>query len=199
MELNGVVGLPWLEQPQVVTPEAWWRKSLVMATRRLWLRPGAAEAGGLQQQLLELLLSFRTGSDHRPLPPLHPAVQRAKRVCETAVAEELDVSALARQSGISASRLAHIFTQQLGLTPVQYRNFARVQHFIRTYNGDEGNLLRAALRAGFGSYAQFHRVFRQICGEPPATHVQWLWRSGEVDARLTLGGAISEAPAATAE
>jgi AraC-like DNA-binding protein len=123
----------------------------------------------------------------QPSLPVHPAVAQAKSVCEQLADRQLDIARLAEQSGLSASRLAHLFAEQLGITPLQYRNFARVQHFIRSYDGDERNLLRAALRAGFGSYAQFHRAFRQVCGEAPAVHFKWLANSARIDAKRTLG------------
>jgi AraC-like DNA-binding protein len=185
-ELNGARGLSLLEHPGVLTPEHEWRKSVIAAIRRLWLRPPTAGALPLQAQLCQALRSFPEITTAPSFEELHPAVVRAKSVCETSVNQELDVARLARESGLSASRLAHLFAEQVGVTPLQYRNFARVQHFIRSHDGDERNLMRAALRAGFGSYAQFHRVFWQVCGEPPAVHFKWLATSPEVDAQRTL-------------
>ena len=135
----------------------------------------------MQQQLWGAFSAFRE-APFTPHPDgLHPAVVRAKDVCEACVAHELDVARLARESGLSASRLAHLFAEQVGVTPLQYRNFARIQHFIRTYNGDERNLLRAALGAGFGSYAQFHRVFKTLTGRSPADYRKDLLSSGAAD------------------
>jgi AraC-like DNA-binding protein len=185
-ELNEVAALPWLAQPRVLSLELDWKKAVIAAARRLWLRPSQQETRSLQQHLWGAFSSFQEAPAPSHPAALHPAVVRAKRVCEACVDEELDVARLSRESGLSASRLAHLFAEQVGVTPLQYRNFARVQHFIRTYNGDERNLLQAALEAGFGSYAQFHRVFWQVCGEPPAVHFKWLSDSGEVDARRTL-------------
>lgn len=192
MELNGNPPLDWLSRPQVLAPGAGWRKSLITDTRRLWLRPPLQETFELQQRLFTTLSSFKN-VPHAPRPPdLHPAVKRAKNLCERQVHEELDATTIARVSGLSASRLAHLFSEQLGISPLQYRNFAQVQRFIQAYNDDERNLLRAALAAGFGSYAQFHRVFRQVCGEHPSAHFRWLSESGEVDARRTLIGTVSQ-------
>ncbi len=186
-ELNGAPPLEWLNEARAFSAAPDWRKGFVAETRRLWLRPPAGEAARIQAGLWQSLLSFQEDENARQPKALHSAVARAKRVCERSVARELDIAGLARQSGLSASRLAHLFADQVGISPLQYRNFARVQHLIRNYNGDERNLLRAALRAGFGSYAQFHRVFRQVCGKPPAAHLNWLLRNEEMDAQRTLG------------
>lgn len=189
-ELNGTSGLEWLERPGVFASSSAWRKAFVTATRGLWLRPPADEARNLQADLWQALLVFEESSSGPAPGAVHPAVTRARKVCETFVDRELDIADLARQSGSSASRLAHLFADQVGITPLQYRNFARVQHFIRGYDNDERNLLRAALRAGFGSYAQFHRVFLQVCGKTPAAHFRWLSDSDDLDAQRTLGKTV---------
>ena len=46
----------------------------------------------------------------------------------------------------------------------------RLQRFLRVYgSGRRTTALAAALEAGFGSYAQFYRVFREETGRNPAT------------------------------
>jgi AraC-like DNA-binding protein len=103
------------------------------------------------------------------------------------MASDLDMEVLARRSGISSSRLAHLFQAQLGLSPLQYKNFARLQHFVRLSGEADANILRAALRAGFGSYPQFHRVYQQVCGAPPRAHLNWLMNNEALDAARTIG------------
>jgi AraC-like DNA-binding protein len=48
----------------------------------------------------------------------------------------------------------------------RYRNRLRIEKFLELAVRS-GNLLQAALDAGFGSYAQFSRVFRQQMGVSP--------------------------------
>jgi len=187
LELASAAEVPWLAEPCVLAPAEAWRKPLLAAVRKLWLRPSASVALQLQARSWQALHAVEVDTVASGAH-LHPAVAQAKLVCEALGEQRLDISGLARQAGLSSSRLSHLFAEQLGLTPLQYRNFARVQHFIQTYDGDERNLLRAALRAGFGSYAQFHRTFRQVCGESPANHFRWL-DGAEVDAKRTLGNA----------
>lgn len=185
IELKDADPPPWLSQPVAITPTDRWRKAALAVLRKLWLRPPLDDALELQTRFLVALGTIEKAHLPRSLA-LHPAVVQARSVCESASEQKLDISTIAHKSGLSAGRLAHLFADQVGITPLQYRNFAHVQRFIRTYDGDERNLLGAALRSGFGSYAQFHRAFRQVCGETPATHFRWLARSGEVDARRTL-------------
>lgn len=76
---------------------------------------------------------------------------------------------LAEKLDIELSHLARVFKLLMGVPLVDYRNRLRLARFeALTYDG-RSNLLDAALEAGFGSYAQFHRVFRaQLKASPRA-------------------------------
>ncbi len=83
----------------------------------------------------------------------------------------LDGGVLARRFGVSLSKLTHTFHKQMGLSLVEYRNRLRLERFLALVERGGGNLLQAALEAGFGSYAQFHRVFRAMLGTTPKEYV----------------------------
>lgn len=99
----------------------------------------------------------------------HPAVVQAVRMLGKDCS--LGGQALAAQVGISLSRLARIFKAEMGLSLVEYRNRLRLQRFSVFVNAGRTNLLEAALGAGFGSYAQFHRVFRALHGRTPREYL----------------------------
>jgi AraC-like DNA-binding protein len=94
------------------------------------------------------------------------------RVLES-LAEQPKVSAqrLARDLGISSGHLARLFRTEMGISLVEYRNRLRIERFLSLADRSGGNLLDAALEAGFGSYAQFHRVFRKLVGTTPREYV----------------------------
>jgi len=75
---------------------------------------------------------------------------------------------LAPKSGLSPHRLSRLFKQQTGVTLVDFRNRQRVERFLEIYGRPARTMLDAALAAGFGSYPQFHRVFKRIAGCAPA-------------------------------
>lgn len=103
---------------------------------------------------------------------LHPAVARAVTLLRS-LGDDLSLRHLAQRCGLSATRLSRLFKQQMGLSLVQYRTHFRVQHFISRFGrGDTENMLEAALRAGFGSYPQFHRAFWQVTGYSPSEHLR---------------------------
>jgi AraC-like DNA-binding protein len=46
-----------------------------------------------------------------------------------------------------------------------------MQRFFQMLDQGECRLLDAALEAGFGSYAQFHRVYRKLVGKAPRDYL----------------------------
>ncbi len=76
---------------------------------------------------------------------------------------------LSVELGVSPGHLARSFKREMGGSLVDYRNRRRIDRFFDSISraGGTVNLLDAALEAGFGSYAQFHRVYRKFLGSAP--------------------------------
>jgi AraC-like DNA-binding protein len=114
-------------------------------------------------------------ADAQPLSQsydLHPSVARATALLRGPDGD-LTLECLARRCWLSGPRLSRLFKQQMGLSLVQYRNHYRVQQFITQFGHGEGQtMLQVALGVGFGSYPQFHRVFRQVTGYAPSEHLR---------------------------
>ena len=120
--------------------------------------------------LAVLYQSRRGGVSWQPLPRKSgqgPLVERVLR----ALAEDLPVTGerLSTELGVSPGHLARSFKREMGVSLVDYRNRLRLDRFFEAIQrrGGNGNLLDAALEAGFGSYAQFHRVYRKFLGTTP--------------------------------
>ena len=79
---------------------------------------------------------------------------------------------IAGKLDISLSRLARVFKAEMGMSLVEYRNRLRLDRFMVLLDRGRTNLLEAALAAGFGSYAQFHRVFRSVRQMTPRKFLQ---------------------------
>jgi AraC-like DNA-binding protein len=78
---------------------------------------------------------------------------------------------LAKELGISPGHLARSFKSEMGCSLVEYRNRLRVERFFATVDRGGSNIQQAAEEAGFGSYAQFHRVFRKLIGTTPREYL----------------------------
>ena len=79
---------------------------------------------------------------------------------------------IAAKLDLSLSRLARVFKSEMGMSLVEYRNRLRLDRFLVLVDRGGTNLLEAALTAGFGSYAQFHRVFRALRKTTPSEYLR---------------------------
>jgi AraC-like DNA-binding protein len=122
---------------------------------------------GLAWLLLTSWAAFRATSVPAAGQDVHPAVEKAARILRDED-QTLSLDELAARCGLSPHRLSRIFKEQTELPLVRYRQRQMLQRFLAAMqSGRSTNLLGTALDAGFGSYPQFHRVFRQIIGISP--------------------------------
>ncbi|MCB8924182.1 MAG: AraC family transcriptional regulator [Ardenticatenaceae bacterium] len=99
---------------------------------------------------------------------VHPAVDQAARLINGGL-EGDDLISLAQTVGLSPHRLSRLFKQQIEMSLTDFRNKCRLERFLELYeNGRNKTMLDTAMEAGFGSYAQFYRVFKQIMDVTPA-------------------------------
>jgi AraC-like DNA-binding protein len=80
---------------------------------------------------------------------------------------ELARSDIARLVRAHPTELSRRFHGDMGVTLSEFRSRLRLLRFIEAVDGGAGNLLTAALGAGFGSYSQCHRIFRRTLGCTP--------------------------------
>jgi AraC-like DNA-binding protein len=124
---------------------------------------------GLKYALLAAWKQFQRALDV-PVHDVHPAVERAARLIRNE-STALSLNELAHRSGLSAQRLSRLFKRQTGVALVDFRNRQRIEKFLQLYGaGQRCTMLDAALESGFGSYAQFHRVFKRATGHSPREH-----------------------------
>lgn len=100
---------------------------------------------------------------------LHPGVALAARRMQED--DGAGLSELATAAHLSPSRLSRLFGRQMGVSLAGFRNRLRVRRFLDVYgDGQRMTVLAAAYEAGFGSYAQFYRVFVDVMGVTPQTY-----------------------------
>lgn len=88
---------------------------------------------------------------------------------------------LAARLKASQSDVSRRFHGDLGVRFVEYRARLRLMQFVRLVDGGQ-TLTDAALNAGFGSYAQCHRVFQRVLGCAPQRYFAGARR--ELDERV---------------
>lgn len=129
----------------------------------------ALHAAGLAHVLLA---AHPTSRVRRPDSGAARCAEHARRLLD-AGAWDWSVPRLARAVGTSPSTLARSFRATYDQSVVQYRHEAQVARVCEIYGvGDRTTLSDAAALAGFGSYAQFHRVFSRLRGCSPSEHAR---------------------------
>lgn len=99
---------------------------------------------------------------------VHPAVAKVVHLIRDEGDLESSVADLADKSGLCTSRLIPLFQEQMGMTITDFRNRQKLETFLDLYHHNgRFNMLGTALEAGFGSYAQFYRVFKNAMTQSP--------------------------------
>ena len=75
------------------------------------------------------------------------------------------VRSLAAEVALSPSRFAHLFTRQLGRSPMRALREARLRHAARLLESTDLSVERVAAASGFASPFHFNRVFRERYGD----------------------------------
>jgi AraC-like DNA-binding protein len=121
---------------------------------------------GLRHLLLASWKEQRLAAELGRAVELHPTVLATLGRLAEGHTEE-SVGELARRAGVSEEHLSRIFRRETGVPLSRYRNSVRLERFWAGRGRPGVTILEAALAAGFGSYAQFYKVFVQAYGQGP--------------------------------
>ena len=123
---------------------------------------------GMAYALLSAWASYLEADDTGEGFEVHPAVERAAAVAPRDASSPVGLEDLAYRVGLSPSHLCRLFKAQMGVSLVTFSNRQRLDRFLHLYgHGRRRTMMDAALDAGFGSYAQFYRVFTKLIGCTP--------------------------------
>jgi AraC-like DNA-binding protein len=144
-------------------------------------QPCLARAVGLEVQarLLRLGLEGRSQARTAAHVPLDH-IQTMIEVMTRRFADELDIAAIARPTGLHPRWAMRVFKDALGLTIWEYLQRLRVGHAQHLLLDPQTSVLDAALASGFGSQARFYATFRRLIGQAPG---EWR-RHGRIPANL---------------
>ncbi len=122
---------------------------------------------GLHHLLLLCWRGQHAGKALNESVSLHPSVRKALELLSQGDVR-LSLRSLAGRCGASEAHLSRMFSQQIGVSVSRYRNSIRLRRFLEFFRQPgRKTITEAAYGAGFGSYAQFHRVFIQEYGSSP--------------------------------
>ena len=111
---------------------------------------------------------------------LHSAVRQALEFLGKGQWDE-DLALLARRCGVSDAYLSRMFARQVGVPLSRYRNSVRLGRFLELRRAGGGRTITELVyEAGFGSYAQFYKIFKQAYGEGPREGLRTAGKHGKL-------------------
>ena len=130
----------------------------------------AFAAGRLGREQLRAALS-RVLHLEKPAPPSDQRVARAIRLIREDPAGAHSLRSLAREVGISESRLRHAFKAATGVPLKRFRLWTRIGAALRLAR-QGSTLTEAAIDAGFSSLAHFSNAYRAMFGGAPSALIE---------------------------
>lgn len=98
---------------------------------------------------------------------IDPRVERACAYMQAYMAERWSISDVARACNLSNSRLAHLFKEQLGVSPKFWCNNLRLQQARKLLLGTTDSINGIANQVGYEDANQFTRYFKKSLGCSP--------------------------------
>ncbi len=139
------------------------RRMIRLSRRKL---PGALDLAA--NALEEALLWVNVATSKAPWLSFDLRVRRAVDYLATHLSEPFLLENLARHCGVSVSRLAHLFKQQVGLTPQQFIEGQRLQHASKLLRLTSLSVGEVALEVGYPDPFYFSNRFRRAMGKSPS-------------------------------
>lgn len=99
----------------------------------------------------------------------HRAVRRAREIIQDRFSEDISLSELARESGLSPFHLVRVFEKHLGVTPHGYMTQTRVER-ARQRLGSAERIADIAMDCGFSDQAHLTRLFKRQTGYTPGKY-----------------------------
>lgn len=162
---------PGLRHRALASPAS--REGVAAALREVvrWVQLGRPASRRFARNALERALLWvdadgPEGSGHPPDSRIQEALDQIGRE----VGRPFRLAELARHCGLSVSRLAHLFREQTGITPLRYaeqRKFARAAQLLRL---SSLRVEEVAGACGYGDPFHFAKRFRRWSGHSPTAY-----------------------------
>ncbi len=122
------------------------------------------DAEGTLTGLIGISKDVRSPVAQQEIPP---GIAAAHARLETAFAEPLTPSALARIAKLPAARFARIIKRIFGITPIQLISKTRIAAASRLLRETDHSIAKIALECGFYDHSAFTRTFRAVTSVTP--------------------------------
>lgn len=113
--------------------------------------------------LNEFLDLVYSSQDARKMTQLRPAIG----YIDAHYDQPVTLAEIAKASHLSVSRLAHLFKEQMGVTPIDYVTGVRIERAKALLLGTDRSCTEIAFQAGYGNPSYFTRTFKLFVGMTP--------------------------------
>ncbi|MFH1477724.1 MAG: PocR ligand-binding domain-containing protein [Verrucomicrobiota bacterium] len=101
---------------------------------------------------------------------MHDPTRKALDFIEAHYADPVTLTVVAKEAGLSVSRLAHVFKAQTGMSFTAYLNLIRINWAKYYLTNSHVRVSETAFQVGFGNLSHFNHVFRQATGLSPTQY-----------------------------
>ena len=98
---------------------------------------------------------------------LNAAIAAAVKYIEACSEQSIKLADIAYAAKLSAWRLGHLFTEEMGMTPIEYLNGVRIEHAKRLLSGTDYSGTKISYLVGYNSQSYFIRAFKRREGMTP--------------------------------
>lgn len=161
----------YLPQEQLLTaniPEGYARERVLSAFHHIFYHAGersdywyALCENSIREMVFLLARQLRS--------PRDPRIVHTLQILSKSMREGVRIADLAREVGLSVSRLAHLFKQEVGEGIIEHVNRMRIQQAVWFMEHMDRTATEAAQDVGFISYNHFAALFRKQIGVSPRT------------------------------
>ena len=111
-------------------------------------------------EFIELVYSSQDG---RKITQIRPAIN----YIDANYDKPITLAEVARASHLSASRLAHIFKEQMGITIMDYVTSVRIERAKQLLLATQQNCTEICFEVGYNNQSYFTRIFKELVGLTP--------------------------------
>jgi AraC-like DNA-binding protein len=126
--------------------------------------------------LLAELLSFERRKEHPDYSQQQQIVEKVKFYMEENIYKKINITSIAREVGLNASRLNDIFKAYTSMTPYHYYIQIKINRACRLLEQTDLSIKEAAFKLGFDDQYYFSRLFRQKTGIPPSRWKRFIYQ-----------------------
>ena len=94
-------------------------------------------------------------------------IRKVHQYCLKHLADDIDVSSMAREAGCSRAHFSRLFKQFYGISPARFLNELRLSSAIRLLQLEFSSIKEISARCGFRDESYFCKVFRKYHGISP--------------------------------